>query len=209
VIVNTVVLVQGSFGLTQKSTAIALAAYGGGSMVMAFALPRVLERINVRRAMLAGGAVLTAGLFVGTQVNGYFGLLPLWALLGMAYSATQAPTGLLLKRSSQPEDRPALFAAQFALSHACWLIAYPLAGWSVGRAGSAAGFAALGALALVALIAARWLWPPQDPVELEHEHTNLDQGDPHLAGAERETASWKHRHPYVIDAYHSEWPRAR
>lgn len=38
------------------------------------------------------------------------------------------PTGRLLRRSAEAGDRPALFAAQFVLSHACWLLTYPLAG---------------------------------------------------------------------------------
>src|SRR5215212_7345712 len=43
VIVNTVVLVQAEFGLTQRATALALAAFGGGSMIAAFVLPRLLD----------------------------------------------------------------------------------------------------------------------------------------------------------------------
>ena len=42
---------------------------------------------------------------------------------------------LPLQRADFEGDRPALFSAQFALSHACWLVTYPLA----GRLGSAAG----------------------------------------------------------------------
>ncbi|WP_292276778.1 hypothetical protein [Marinobacter sp.] len=34
----------------------------------------------------------------------------------------------LLTQSSREKDRPALFAAQFSLCHACWLVTYPLAG---------------------------------------------------------------------------------
>ncbi len=40
VIVNTVVIVQAQFGLTQRATALALAAFGAGSMVAALLLPR-------------------------------------------------------------------------------------------------------------------------------------------------------------------------
>lgn len=68
VIVNRFVLVQGQFGLTDQHTAMALAAFGGGSMLAALALP-------------------------------------------------------------------ALFAAQFSLSHAGWLFTYPLAGWLGSTAG--------------------------------------------------------------------------
>ena len=62
-------------------------------------------------------------------------LLPTWTILGVAYSAVMTPSGRLLRRSARAADRPALFAAQFALSHACWLLTYPLAGWLGSSAG--------------------------------------------------------------------------
>ncbi|HCL4101633.1 TPA: MFS transporter, partial [Pseudomonas aeruginosa] len=65
VIVNTVVLVQSRFGLPQTSTATALMAFGAGSMLVALILPRLLERLNDRIAMLCGGGVLVVGLFAG------------------------------------------------------------------------------------------------------------------------------------------------
>jgi hypothetical protein len=40
----------------------------------------------------------------------------------------QTPSGRLLRRSSHTENRHALFAAQFSLLHACWLVTYPLVG---------------------------------------------------------------------------------
>src|SRR5690606_3996565 len=61
VIVNTVVYVQAVFGLDQQSTAIALAAFGGGSMLAAFVLPRLLETVLDRTAMLGGAGLLVAG----------------------------------------------------------------------------------------------------------------------------------------------------
>lgn len=75
-----------------------------------------------------------AGIDVSTSTNAadvalWPGLLLIWLLLGLGYSAVQTPAGRFLRRSVQAEDRPAVFAAQFALSHACWLITYPLAGW--------------------------------------------------------------------------------
>lgn len=47
----------------------------------------------------------------------------------LGYSIVQTPSGRLLRRSAHAKVRPALFAAHFALSHAAWLITYPLAGW--------------------------------------------------------------------------------
>jgi hypothetical protein len=69
----------------------------------------------------------------GIFLKDYITLVVLWACAGVGYSLSQTPGGRLLRRSSTAEDRPALFAAQFALSHSCWLVTYPLAGW-VGAA---------------------------------------------------------------------------
>ncbi|QRI66731.1 MFS transporter (plasmid) [Shinella sp. PSBB067] len=203
VIVNTVVLVQAGFGLSQRATALALAAFGGGSMVAALLLPRLLDDVPDRRAMLAGASVLVAGLFVGATVPAYGFLLPLWFVLGLGYSLAQTPSGRLLRRSSQPEDRPALFAAQFALSHACWLITYPVAGWLGAKAGLSVTFVALGILALLAVMLAARVWPDHDPEEIDHEHDELEPDHPHLAGG-----GHRHRHAYVIDGDHTEWPRS-
>lgn len=208
VIVNTVVLVQAEFGLSQRATALALAAFGGGSMIAALILPRLLEDVPDRRAMLGGATILVAGLFVGVAIQDYTFLLPLWFALGLGYALAQTPSGRLLRRSSQPEDRPALFAAQFALSHACWLITYPVAGWLGAKAGLPATFATLGVIAGCAAILATGLWPAHDPDEIEHTHDTLDESDPHLADAARVSGGLRHRHAFVIDSHHPEWPRS-
>ncbi len=111
VIVNTVVLVQSRFALPQSSTALALAAFGGGSMIAALILPRLLKGIKDRTAMLFGGGILVAGLAVGINLSTYNFLLPLWLVLGVGYSLAQTPSGRLLRRSSHAEDRPALFCS--------------------------------------------------------------------------------------------------
>ncbi|MDP3828034.1 MAG: MFS transporter, partial [Polaromonas sp.] len=101
VIVNTVVLVQAGFGLTQTATAIALACFGAGSMLIALVLPKVLDRVPERRAMLVGAGVIAIGLLVGAALaSRYTVLLPLWFVLGLGYSLAQTPSGRLLRRSS-------------------------------------------------------------------------------------------------------------
>lgn len=161
VIVNTVVLVQAEFGLPQSSTAAALALFGLGSMLAALLLPRLLDSISDRQPMLTGTLLLVVGLGAGIFINNYRMLLALWLLLGVGYSLAQTPVGRLLKRSTSAEDRPALFAAQFALSHSCWLLTYPLAGW-VGAAFSIkAAFALMATIAAVSLGVAIAIWPPE------------------------------------------------
>ena len=191
VIVNTVVLVQSDLGLTQTATALALAAFGAGSMVVALALPKLLDHLPERQVMLCGAGLLAAGLLVGSGTTLSYGLLlPLWFGLGAGYSLAQTPTGRLLRRSAHAVDRPALFAAQFALSHACWLLMYPLAGWLGAAAGLPASFAVLALLAGAALLLAARLWPSDDPEVLTHEHAGL-----------------AHSHVFVIDEEHPTWPR--
>jgi len=208
VIINTVVLVQGSFALTQTATAIALACFGAGSMAVALALPTLLERLPERRVMLAGAALIALGLLAGLLLaSRYATLLPLWFVLGLGYSLAQTPSGRLLRRSSTDADRPALFAAQFALSHACWLITYPLAGWLGARFGLAVSFTALGLLAGAAVLLSMRLWPAVESHSLPHRHDKLDAAHPHLAGdAGRASTAGQHSHPFVIDDEHPRWP---
>jgi MFS family permease len=201
VIVNTVVLVQSSFGLDQQATAIALAAFGGGSMVAALALPRLLDRFADRLVMLSGAGLLVATMLAGSLVGGYGTLLALWFVIGIGCAAAQTPTGRLIRRSSHPEDRPALFAAQFALSHATWLLSYPLAGWLGATAGMQVTFITMAAIAAFGVVAATRLWPAGDPVEIEHSHDGLPAGHPHLAGH-----GHRHIHAFVIDTEHTNWP---
>lgn len=205
VIVNTVVLVQSTFGLPQRATAFALVAFGAGSMLTALALPRLLEARSDRTAMLLGASLLVVGLVVGIFVPSYGLLLPLWFVLGLGYSLAQTPTGRLLRRSAQPQDRPALFAAQFALSHACWLAAYPIAGWFGAKIGLSFTFATLALIAAAAVAGAVYLWPSQDPAEIAHRHDDLPADHPHLSDAT--PTGRRHTHPFVIDDFHQEWPR--
>jgi len=208
VIVNTVVLVQAQFGLSQRATAFALAAFGGGSMMAALLLPSLLDKIPDRRAMLAGSGVLAASLFIGVAAQNYYILLGLWLAIGIGYSLAQTPSGRLLRRSSSPEDRPAVFAAQFALSHACWLATYPLAGWLGAEFGMTATFLALGLVATIAVLFAAIIRPVHDPGLVEHMHEDLNDLDPHIADAKRIGGGYRHSHPFVIDSHHPEWPRS-
>lgn len=134
VIVTTVVFVQTLYNRGESDVAVALAAFGAGSMVAALLLPKLLDHVSDRKVMLRGGFLLVTGLLLisGVAASGALSwplLLVAWGWLGLGYSAIITPSGRLLRRHSTPDNRPALFAAQFALSHACWLVTYPLAGW--------------------------------------------------------------------------------
>jgi len=124
----------------------------------------------------------------------------------LGYSGVLTPTGRLLRRSAQAPDRPALFAAQFALSHACWLVTYPLAGWLGARAGLPVTLAVLGAMTLIGVLLAQALWPADDPEVLEHAHGGLAPDHPHLVGTPG--YGQRHAHAFMIDDLHPRWPNS-
>ncbi len=207
VIVNTVVIVRAGYGGGEADVAAALAAFGGGSMLTALLLPRALDRLP-DRAVMTPAAALLAALTIALGVRALGGplawtpFLGAWAALGALYAAVLTPSGRLLRRSARPEDRPALFAAHFALSHACWLVTYPAAGWLGQAFGLAPAMIALGALAALAVALAAHLWPAADPGEIAHDHPDLPPDHPHL----RRHGCAGHHHVFVIDDEHHAWP---
>jgi H+ antiporter protein len=213
VIVNTVVLVRGMLGGSDSDVALALACFGGGSMAAALLLPRLLDHIEDRTVMLFAATLLglvllgfTAVVFLSptnlsTDSPIWPALLVTWIILGVGYSAVMTPSGRLLRRSAHAADRPAVFAAQFALSHACWLLTYPLAGWFGSFAGMVLTLTALAVLTFIGVALATKLWPAKDPEILPHEHPGLPAGHPHLHGS-----GHAHAHSYVVDDLHHRWP---
>lgn len=111
---------------------------------------------------------------------GWVALLEAWLVLGIGYSAAQTPTGCLLRRSRSPEDRPALWAAQFARSYAAWLVTYSLAGRLGARPGRPRRWRPLASSH--SPLPPR-PWPSDDPDTVEHAHPALDPAHPHLASA--------------------------
>ncbi len=226
VIVNTVVYVRDGLGGDARDTAIAFAAFGAGSMLAALLLPRLLDRHADRPFMLFGGALAGAGLLAAAAAPGWVPFLVLWCLLGAASSLVQTPAGRLLNRSAGEGGLPALFAAQFALSHACWLFAYPAAGWLGATLGLTTAFVVLGCICVAATVTAARFWPADDPEVLwhshdavchthqhlhdehhQHEHEGWEGPEPHSHAHEHQPL--RHRHAFVIDLHHQHWPIAQ
>ena len=168
VIVNTVVLVQGDLGRPQADVALLLAASGAGSMLVALLLPKLLDRWPDRPFMLAGTTALPVGLagaaFLTAQPANdvtWAATLVLWFLLGAATSLVLTPSARLLRRSSDETGRPAVFAAQFSLSHACFIVTYPVAGIFGALLGLPVAAAILAGIGLLAAIIAWRAWLPR------------------------------------------------
>ncbi|SPB14127.1 MFS transporter [Caballeronia novacaledonica] len=213
VIVNTVVYVENKLGRPSSDVPFALAAFGFGSMLMALLLPRLLDQRPDRPAMLFGSSLMAVALCAGSILSAIGGpsewpaFLVTWFVIGLGYSMTLTPSGRLLRRSASASDRPAVFAAQFSLSHVCWLIAYPIAGFVGAKIGMPLTFVVLALLTAVGVGVAWWLWPANDPDIVEHTHAETED-DEHFASGQK-TGATEHAHAFNIDDKHPKWPRSK
>jgi MFS family permease len=164
VMVNTTVTVRDALQLGEPEVGVVLAAFGLGSMAAAFLVPRVVERVRdltlMTVAALAGAPVLVLAATAQVPSPASWPLLLVaFALAGATSSLALTPAGRILRRATTEAERPAAFAAQFSLSHACYLLAYPVAGF-VGAvslplaSGVLAGIAVVGGLLAVVLLRA-------------------------------------------------------
>ena len=112
--------------------------------------------------------------------------------------------GRLIRKSALSENRTALFAAQFAFSHACWLIAYPLVGWLSTNIGTLFTFIPMAIIATVSFFIALRLWSKEDEISFEHVHTDLPEDHKHILENQKNGV---HIHEYMFDEYHQKWPK--
>jgi MFS family permease len=165
VLVNTVVYVRDVLLRPDTDLAVALACFGVGSMAVALSAPPVLERLGDRTVMLTGAAVVpfamagAASMTWAAPGTGWWLLLLLWFLLGAANSTILTPSSRLLREASTEDTRPYVFTAQFSLSHACYILAYPLAGWVGAAAGLGWAAAGLTIVAMIGSAGAFLSWP--------------------------------------------------
>ncbi|SHJ48743.1 Predicted arabinose efflux permease, MFS family [Shimia gijangensis] len=209
VLVNTVVMVRVIYDLGESHLAYAMAAFGAGSMLAALSIPRLLDYVSDRKVMSLSAfalSVLTLSHAMWFLVNGalpWHLFLLAWLAVGVFYSAILTPSGRLLRRSAHSEDRPAVFTAQFALSHACWLVTYPMAGWVAKLASLPVAMGVLGIMALIATVTGLRLWPQSGEKNVAHSHPDLPEDHPHLKA---HNGARHHLHEFVIDDAHRVWP---
>lgn len=137
VLVNSVVYAKSVFGFDDAALAIALGAYGVGSLIVALNIPGLVDRFGTVATMTLGSGVVITGLLAAAAITaiattagiGWAWLLAVWAVLGSGTSLINTPSARLLAEASTPTNRNLVYTAQFALSHACFLLTYPLTGW--------------------------------------------------------------------------------
>lgn len=160
VMVNTVVIVRSDLERGQSDVAFLLGCYGAGSMIIALTSPRILRRVSDTRFMTVGSvftpillAIIGIAVLSQSGTSNWLVICALWCAMGAANATTLVTSSRLLRRHSTPANRPAVYAAQFSLSHACFLITYPLAGITTATIGL--GTIAL-ILAVIALAGLTW-----------------------------------------------------
>ncbi|WP_231857574.1 MFS transporter [Tsukamurella pulmonis] len=163
VVVNTVNYVRDRLSGSESDVAWMMAASGGGTLAVALAVPRLLDRVTARAVMLTGAGLLTAAATAAVAMAAVD--RPSWAVTAVIWLASGAgsalaitPTGKVLRAAVAPANVAAVFAAQFSLSHLAWLIAYPIAGWGATRFGLVPAWGVLALIAGAGAIAAPLLW---------------------------------------------------
>src|SRR6056297_1556592 len=209
ILVNSVVLAGTRLGDAEREYPILMTFYGLGAAAGAVTVPRLVAALDERRVML-GGALLHAALALAIAAQpAHAVILAVYVGFGMAASLVLTPGGLVVARSARAADRPAVFAAQFSLSHAGWLVAYPLAGVLATRAGLEPALLILSAATVVVALVGARVWPARDPVERVHEHPELPDRHPHLRDTPAEGPRHRHVHAFHIDDLHAEWSATR
>ncbi|PIE15517.1 MAG: MFS transporter [Rhodobacterales bacterium] len=223
VYINSIIVAHNTLGGDEQTYLNLLLAFGVGSILAALLLRPAIMALSLRGMCLLS-ALVAAGapgvLLLGTNPVLMLGL---WAVLGFATSLITTSSGLLLRVSASEPDRPSVFAAQFSLSHACFLVAYLLVAWLGRQWGAVPALWVTAALSLMASALALRLWHRQDKAELEHthpahSHAHLHVHDahhqhPHIGDEGPEPHSHPHKHAelthihhFTIDTHHLDWP---
>lgn len=166
VVVDSVVFARDMLSGAEGALAVLLLCFGTGSMTTALALPRVMDSVSDRTVMLAGcvGGCVALGLFgmlalvAPSGTVGWVCSVLLWTMAGGCASAMGTPSARVVRRHARDAEMSSLFTAQFSLSHACFLLTYPVAGWVGAAWGLSISAGILAALATLGTIAALLLW---------------------------------------------------
>ncbi|WP_299828704.1 MFS transporter [uncultured Roseobacter sp.] len=207
VLVNSVIYAGERLGDAERFFPMLMAFYGLGAGIGAIVVPRLLTLTSERSVMLMGayGFALAGAIFALLPPMPFPALAVIWAAFGVASSLVLTPGGLVITRSAVSADRAAVFAAQFSLSHAGWLVAYPLAGWLGGLASLETSLLILSVVGTVVATVGMSVWPADDPLRRDHAHPDLPADHPHLKLVPASGPHHRHIHDFHIDELHPTW----
>lgn len=151
ILVNTVILVRSLLGMDEEALPVAMFFFGMGSVLGATQVPRILKKYSLWNLMHFGAYLISIvfvafSILIELNVFNFMLLLIFWFISGFGYSLVLTPMGRVIRASAKENELSQLFAAQFSLSHLCWLFMYPLAGYLITR------FDVTAALSILAII---------------------------------------------------------
>lgn len=159
IIVNTTVVVRSTLHEPASYVPLLLGAAGCGEVIAALLLPRYLDRHSDRGLMQVNSTIVPVLLLgVGATLawtHGVFAWVACvlcWMAMGAATSAVLTPAGRVIRRNVESYDLSSVFAADFSLSHSCYLVTYLGAGLVGAQWGMGVAALFLGLLALPALV---------------------------------------------------------
>ena len=144
--------------MSECELAISVLIYGIGAVVSAIFVFFLSDKVNYKAIMLIGAFLTFIISFGSAFIQSYSELLLSWACFGFTTTFILVPIGQLLREETNEKDRTAIFGAQFSLSHACWLIAYPLLGYLLVLGGLKFSFLIIAGIVLSSTLTAWFLW---------------------------------------------------
>ena len=226
VYINTIIVAHKTLGGDDQTYLNLLLCFGVGSIAAALALRPLINFFSVRGLCL-GSAFIASLAPVLLWLNQSEAMLYLlWGTLGLGMSLITTSSGLLLRYSANEQDRPSVFAAQFSLSHACWLGTYLLVAWLGREIGAVQTIFVTGGATLVFSVIAVLIWVRVGNKPLKHthhdythqhwhthdehhQHAHIGDEGPEPHQHLHQHARLEHSHEFMIDDHHFQWPKAR
>jgi predicted MFS family arabinose efflux permease len=121
-------LIKVDMRLSDTAYAWVMGAFGIGSVCGALAYSKFSTVLRDTSVNSSGPAMVLALVAVAIAPQ-YAVVMSAWWFIGEGYSILDVRGSKLLSANSSGEERPHIYAAHFALSHAGWGLTYPLAGF--------------------------------------------------------------------------------
>jgi len=226
VYINSIIVAHKTLGGGDQIYLNLLLFFGAGSIAAALALRPMIQLLTLRGLCLTAAFVASVVPVLLWLNQGAAMLYLVWAVLGLGTSIITTSSGLLLRSSAVEIDRPSVFAAQFSLSHACWLVAYLLVAWLGRELGAVVTLWLTGGAAFIFTLTAAPLWPKAADKPLHHTHHNHTHDHMHTHGKHHQHAhigdegpephqhphlhdTLVHSHEFMIDDHHQNWPKVQ
>lgn len=129
ILVNTVGYIKGALQLSDKHYGYAMAVFGIGASIAAFAAGNWDKSKNRVASIMIGGGLVSLSIAFGNYAA-FIPLLVLWLIAGFAQTLAEMPSQILIAEKVPEKEHGKVYGAHFAWSHLWWAFAYPVAGFT-------------------------------------------------------------------------------